>query len=291
VRKPNAEYSNLKSTCLGLGGGRSKARKAKVARSNRVGCARKEGCRACRDCGGWVLPEGLLGPSENCKTAPPSGAEERSLGTNRVSFAEVTSGLVTKSDKIRALAKSGYSRVEIAALLGIRYQHVRKVLLESGIAPGLKNVKVEIERSPVVVELADEEIEPVNGEFLIRAGFSLLGRWTQPSAGEILLSAKAPNDPGVYAFVLEGVVVYVGLTQTGLKTRMDHYRRGHERQRTSRRVKGLIATALSEKKRVEVLIAIPPPLDWNGLPINTAAGLEMGLIKSIKPVWNILGAT
>jgi hypothetical protein len=56
-------------------------------------------------------------------------------------------------------------------------------------------------------------------------------------------------------------------------------------------VKGLIATALSENKRVEVLIAIPPALDWNGLQINTAAGLEMGLIKSIKPVWNILGAS
>jgi len=66
---------------------------------------------------------------------------------------------------------------------------------------------------------------------------------------------------------------------------MDHYRRGHERHRTSRRVKGLIATALSENKCVEVLIAIPPSLEWNGLPINTAAGLEMGLIKSIKPVW------
>jgi hypothetical protein len=56
-------------------------------------------------------------------------------------------------------------------------------------------------------------------------------------------------------------------------------------------VKGLIAIALTEKKRIEVLIATPPALDWNGLPINTAAGLEMGLIKSIRPVWNILGAS
>jgi hypothetical protein len=232
-----------------------------------------------------------LGRSENCKGAAPSVAEDCTLDTNRASFAEVTSGLATKSEKIRALAKSGYSRVEIAALLDIRYQHVRKVLLDSGILTGLKSVKLEIERSPVVVELSDEDNEPVNADFLIHAGFSLLGKWTQPSAGEILLSAKAPNDPGVYAFILEGVIVYVGLTQTGLRTRLDHYRRGHERQRTSKRVKQLIADALSEEKRVEVLIAIPPALDWNGLPINTAAGLEMGLIKLLKPAWNILGAT
>jgi hypothetical protein len=212
------------------------------------------------------------------------------LETNRVPFEDVTAGLTTKSDKIRALAKAGYARAEVAALLGIRYQHVRKVLLDAGITGGLKNVRLEVENEPVEVELSDDT-EPVNAEFLLEAGFKLLGNWTQPAPGEILLSAKAPNDPGVYAFILEGVVVYVGLTQTGLRTRMDHYRRGHERQRTSRRVKGLIATALSGKKRVEVLIVVPPALDWNGLPINTAAGLEMGLIKLLKPAWNILGAT
>ena len=212
------------------------------------------------------------------------------LETNRVPFEDVTAGLATKSDKIRALAKAGYARAEIAALLGIRYQQVRKVLLDAGITGGLKNVRIEVENEPLEVELSDDT-EPVDAEFLLQAGFELLGNWTQPSAGEILLSAKAPNDPGVYAFILEGVIVYVGLTQTGLRTRLDHYRRGHERQRTSRRVKQLIANALSDKKRVEVLIAIPPALNWNGLPINTAAGLEMGLIKLLKPTWNILGAT
>ena len=59
------------------------------------------------------------------------------METNRVSFEDVTAGLATKSDKIRALAKAGYARVEIAALLGIRYQHVRKVLLDAGITGGL----------------------------------------------------------------------------------------------------------------------------------------------------------
>jgi hypothetical protein len=212
------------------------------------------------------------------------------LETNRAPFENVTAGLATKSDKIRALAQAGYARVEIAALLGIRYQHVRKVLLSAGITGGLKNVRLEVENEPVEVELSDDT-EPVDAKFLLQAGFKLLGNWTLPTPGEISLSAKAPNNPGVYAFILEGVIVYIGLTQRGLRARMDDYRRGHERQKTSRRVKGLIATALSEKKCVEVLIAIPPALDWNGLPINAAAGLEMGLIKSIKPVWNILGAS
>lgn len=40
---------------------------------------------------------------------------------------------------------------------------------------------------------------------------------------------------------------------------------------------------------VEVYIAMPPPLEWNGLPVITSAGLEAGLIKMIQPPWNKMG--
>ena len=56
---------------------------------------------------------------------------------------ELTRGLATKSDKIRALSEAGYGRGDIARFLGIRYQHVRNVLVQSagraapGIAEGL----------------------------------------------------------------------------------------------------------------------------------------------------------
>jgi hypothetical protein len=32
---------------------------------------------------------------------------------------------------------------------------------------------------------------------------------------------------------------------------------------------------------VKVLVATPEPSEWNGLPVNTAAGLEAGLIERI----------
>jgi AbrB family looped-hinge helix DNA binding protein len=44
---------------------------------------------------------------------------------------ELTKGLATKSDKIRVLSEHGYSRGDIARFLGIRYQHVRNVLVQS----------------------------------------------------------------------------------------------------------------------------------------------------------------
>src|ERR1700680_2056263 len=42
----------------------------------------------------------------------------------------VTAGLRTKSDKIRALHRAGWSRSKIADALKIRYQHVRNVLVQ-----------------------------------------------------------------------------------------------------------------------------------------------------------------
>lgn len=57
-------------------------------------------------------------------------ANSRSLqAAPLLAMEEVTAGLGTKSDKIRALSKAGYSRSEIADFLGIRYAHVRNVLV------------------------------------------------------------------------------------------------------------------------------------------------------------------
>ena len=47
----------------------------------------------------------------------------------------LTAALPTKSAKIRTLDAAGYSRSEIAGFLGIRYQHVRNVLVQSGLRP------------------------------------------------------------------------------------------------------------------------------------------------------------
>ena len=59
------------------------------------------------------------------------GARAGHMGT-RPPADEIIKGLTTTADKIRALAKASYDRTEISQALGIRYQHVRKVLLRSG---------------------------------------------------------------------------------------------------------------------------------------------------------------
>ena len=58
--------------------------------------------------------------------------DSRACVCERRPMEEVTEGLSTKAEKIRALFRAGYSRSEIANFLGVRYQHVRNVLVQSG---------------------------------------------------------------------------------------------------------------------------------------------------------------
>lgn len=208
--------------------------------------------------------------------------------TQRPPAEDIITSYATTSAKIRALAEAGYDRTEIKDLLGIRYQHVRKVLLDAGITGGLRR-QVEAEREPVLVDAAPAPREVTSWDVLLRAGFQLLGQWTQDTDSAIRLDAKAPTEPGVYAFVLDDAVSYVGLTNNGLRARLDQYRVGHKGQKTNARLKELIVKALADGQRVKVLVATPEPLEWNGLPVITAAGLEAGLIQMIRPAWNIMG--
>ena len=48
---------------------------------------------------------------------------------------EVLQGLPTKSARIRFLDSQGYTRSQIATVLGIRYQHVRNVLITPLVTP------------------------------------------------------------------------------------------------------------------------------------------------------------
>lgn len=229
-----------------------------------------------------------------------SGKVSNSVSDRRPA-GEIVQGLTTTADKIRALAKAGYDRSEIKAKLGISYQHVRNVLVRSGISGGLRR-GIEAEREPVEVDAAPAPREDTSWTMLTESGFQYLGDWTLDSQAAIRLEANAPNEPGVYAFIVDDVVVYVGLTLRSLRGRFDQYRRGHQRQKTSARIKRRIQEALKNSKPVKVLIALPEPLSWpdlatsaktgtqTGLPVNTSAGLEAGLIEMIRPPWNIRGA-
>lgn len=196
----------------------------------------------------------------------------------------VVEGLETTSDKIRALLREGYLRTETAKYLDIRYQHVRKVAIDAGIEDGLQRGVVVLPKSKPAPKVPDD----VAVDVLIDGGFTLLGTWIASENG-IGLSTPAPRDPGVYAFVIDSLIKYVGVTKSGFHRRMYNYQRPGPTQSTSIRINQIIAQHVGAGTVVEVYIAVPPALEWNGLPIHSAAGLEAGLIEMIQPPWNKQG--
>lgn len=119
---------------------------------------------------------------------------------------------------------------------------------------------------------------PLDPDTLRLAGFEDLGDWTLQN-GELLSMKDAPVGSGVYAFVIDARVVYVGVAIGGLRRRLRCYARPGNRK-TATRINGEICAALEQGQDVRVLAAIPPAMMWNGLPINGAAGLELGLIQA-----------
>lgn len=196
----------------------------------------------------------------------------------------VVESLETTSDKIRALLREGYLRTEIAQFLDIRYQHVRKVAVDAGIEDGLQRGIVVLAKAKAGKKVREDAAI----ELLVDAGFALHGTWKVTDAG-IGLSTPAPRTPGVYAFVIDGVVKYVGLTKTGFHRRFYSYQKPGARQRTSLRLNAMISELLGGGTIIEIYLATPPALEWNGLPVHTAAGLEAGLIEMIQPPWNKMG--
>ena len=209
------------------------------------------------------------------------------MDANRRPFADVTAGLSTKVEKIRALSQAGYERSEIAALLNIRYQNVRKALVDG---QGSRAHEATAAPLQIAAPIKDAPAGTQSWELLLRSGFLFIGEWILGNDGVISLGATIPTDAGVYAFVVDDIVKYVGLTRRGLRHRLRRLNASFTRRNSLARVETLIAETLDSGRRVKVLIAAPDPQDWQGLPIDTSAGLEAGLVAMMRPEWNVRGS-
>lgn len=127
-------------------------------------------------------------------------------------------------------------------------------------------------------------------ERLLQGGFEQVGCWELNDARDLAHSINLPTRAGVYAFAIDGVVQYVGLASKSLRQRLGFYRRPGASQRTNIRLNEIIRGHLRQGTVVQVLIAQPPDLEWNGFRISGAEGLEAGLIAEFDLPWNVRGA-
>jgi hypothetical protein len=193
------------------------------------------------------------------------------------------------AENIRTLARQGLSVADIARQLGIRYQHAYKVLRDGGLLPGTRStVATEVEmpsRAPFPAK------PPLPVEELVAGGFAFSGRWILSDAGELKLDGSLVKDAGVYAFAVEGVVIYVGVSTKSLADRLKLYAKPGSSQSTNLRLNGIIKDELHTFPFIEIYTATPPDSEWNGLPVSGTSGLEQGLIRKYALPWNKLNAS
>lgn len=173
---------------------------------------------------------------------------------------------------------------EIARRLGIRYQHAYGVLKKRSSPPPRRAAERPVGESAGRVRVGRKPLLSVDD--LVGGGFAFAGRWVLTDAGEIALDRSFANAVGVYAFVVDRVVVYVGVATTGLATRLSHYAKPGIRQLTNLRLNRLIKDELVTRPYLDIYTAMPSDLEWSGLPVNVSMGLEFGLIRKYALSWN-----
>lgn len=127
-------------------------------------------------------------------------------------------------------------------------------------------------------------------DILLQSGFLKAAEWELSPVGQLTPTTPLPKEVGVYAFAINGVVKYVGVATMGISKRLYFYAKPAISQRTSLRLNDVIKAELAAASAVEILVARPADMEWNGLPVHGAAGLELGLIKKYALPWNMRSA-
>lgn len=161
----------------------------------------------------------------------------------------------------------------------MKYQHAYNVLKAADLLP--------MAGSRAAAENKIPSGRPIlTSEALVSHGFRREGCWSLEGISVLTLDGTLDRGPGVYAFALDGVVLYVGVATRCIANRLSFYRRPATSQRTNVRLNALLLQALASVDTIDVLVARPEPGNWNGLPVNTCAGLELGIINAFQLPWN-----
>ncbi len=128
---------------------------------------------------------------------------------------------------------------------------------------------------------------------LMRIGFVLVGKWEMKNGEPRIIYVKNPEEeaiskssPALYAFVVNGLLKYIGKTTQVLHRRLYGYAKPGKSQATNLKCQKKILKAL-KCDSVDVYGFAPDvPLCYDQFQINLPAGLEDALIKMMKPTWN-----
>ena len=123
---------------------------------------------------------------------------------------------------------------------------------------------------------------------LLEIGFEPAGHWVLENGTlkfELIRHSAQKNI--LYAFVCDGIVMYVGKTIRKLATRMSGYKTPSKTQTTNINNNQRIVEMLRCGSAIEIL-ALPDNglLHYGTFHLNLAAALEDDIIRKLNPIWN-----
>jgi len=151
---------------------------------------------------------------------------------------------------------------------------------------------------PVQADKTERRTQDIDGGAsnvarLVAIGFRQAGRWTL--ANQVLRLTLEPaivhEQNVLYAFVVNGVLMYVGKTTQSLIKRMQGYRSpaSNSERGGSTNIKNNrnIIDALRAGANVDIYVLHALPIQQHGeFAVNVAAGLEDSIINKLAPSWN-----
>lgn len=123
---------------------------------------------------------------------------------------------------------------------------------------------------------------------ITKIGFRKVGKWIKDSSGiKYVLDDFQKECNILYAFVSRRIILYVGVTEQTLKSRMYGYQNPNSTQRTNVRNNRYIKDLLVKGERVDIYAWSDDNSHYvDKFHVNMAAGLEKSIIKMTKPLWN-----
>jgi len=146
----------------------------------------------------------------------------------------------------------------------------------------------EIKPSSIVNTSQTSKSQSESLQQLVNIGFEEVGRWFLEGDQVTFSLTKSSKEANIlYSFVVNGEVKYIGKSVLTLHKRMYFYKQGGGSQKTNIRNRAAINACLEEGQQVKIYVLVPDlQMNYKGMPINVAAGLEDNLISLLKPEWN-----
>jgi len=141
----------------------------------------------------------------------------------------------------------------------------------------------------------DESTSPIYREEndqlskLLCLGFKKAGDWLLKDENlQFDLREYQDETNIIYAFTINGKIMYIGKSVQSLKTRVNLYKNAGESQKTNLRVNANLIDELLKGKSISIYaLVFEVPFYYADIQIDLAAGLEDGLIKKFDPDWNV----